>query len=140
MCHAFDLKYKTALNRLLPYGIYTIPEVSMIGDTEQSLQKRGEDYETGRAWYRDNARGRMLGDPQGFIKLIFRPGDKKLLGTHVVGERAADLVHIGLTVMPFGGSIDTFIDAVYNYPTVSECFKYAAYDGLGRLARRNNAS
>ncbi|MBS1198707.1 MAG: FAD-dependent pyridine nucleotide-disulfide oxidoreductase [Proteobacteria bacterium] len=139
MCHAFDLKYKTELNRLLPYGIYTIPEVSMIGDTEQDLQKRGEDFETGRAWYRDNARGRMLGDPQGFVKLVFRPNDKKLLGAHVVGERAADLVHIGLTVMQFGGSIDTFIDAVYNYPTVSECFKYAAYDGLGRLARRGKA-
>jgi NAD(P) transhydrogenase len=140
MCHAFDLKYKTALNRFLPYGIYTIPEVSMVGDTEQELVKRGEDYETGRAFYRDNARGRMLGDQQGFVKIIFRPSDKKLLGVHVVGERAADLVHIGLTVLQFGGSIDAFIDAVYNYPTVSECYKYAAYDGLGRLARRAKAA
>ncbi|HVY61271.1 MAG TPA: Si-specific NAD(P)(+) transhydrogenase, partial [Planctomycetota bacterium] len=136
MCHAFDLKYKTALARFLPYGIYTIPEVSMVGDTEQDLKKRGEEYEVGRAWYRENARGRIIGDQQGFLKLIFRPADKKLLGIHIVGERAADLVHVGLTVMQFGGTIDTFIDAVYNYPTLGECYKYAAYDGLGRLARR----
>ena len=82
----------------------------------------------------------MLGDQQGFLKLVFRPSDKKLLGCHIVGERAADLVHVGLTVMQFGGGIDAFIDAVYNYPTVSECYKYAAYDGLGRLARRAKAA
>jgi len=140
MCHAFDLKYKTVLARHLPYGIYTIPEVSMVGDTEQDLKKKGIDYETGRAYYRDNARGRMLGDQQGFVKLVFDPASKKLLGCHVVGERAADLVHIGLTTLQFGGGIDAFIDAVYNYPTISECFKYAAYDGLGRLARRAKIS
>jgi NAD(P) transhydrogenase len=139
MCHAFDLKYKTALARLLPYGIYTIPEVSMVGETEQDCQKRGEDYETGRAYYRDNARGRIIGDQQGFAKIVFRATDKKLLGVHIVGERAADLVHVGLTVMQFGGSIDAFIDAVYNYPTLGECYKYAAYDGLGRLAGRKAA-
>jgi NAD(P) transhydrogenase len=136
MCHAFDLKYKTALARQLPYGIYTIPEVSMVGDTEQDARRRGEDYEIGRAYYRDNARGRIVGDQEGFLKIVFRPDDKKLLGVHIVGERAADLVHIGLTVMQFGGTIDAFIDAVYNYPTLGECYKYAAYDGLGRLARR----
>ncbi len=139
MCHAFDLKYKTALARFLPYGIYTIPEVSMVGETEQEALKRGDDVATGRAWYRENARGRIIGDQQGFLKLVFRASDKKLLGVHIVGERAADLVHVGLTVLQFGGTIDAFIDAVYNYPTLGECYKYAAYDGLGQLLKRAGA-
>ena len=136
MCHAFDLKYKTALARLLPYGIYTIPEISMVGETEQTMKTKGEDYEIGRALYRDNARGRIIGDTEGMVKLVFRPGDKRLLGVHVIGDRAAEIVHIGLSVMQFEGTIDAFIDAVYNYPTLSEAYKYAAYDGLGRLAKR----
>lgn len=136
MCHAFDLRYKTALARNLPYGIYTIPELSMVGETEQAARARSDDVEVGRAYYRDNARGRIVGDDDGLVKLVFRASDKRLLGVHILGERAAELVHIGLTVLQFEGTIDAFIDAVYNYPTLSEAYKYAAYDGLGRLARR----
>lgn len=140
MCHAFDLKYKTSLARNLPYGIYTIPEVSMVGETEQSMKQKGEDYEVGRAYFRDNARGKIVGAAEGILKLVFRPSDKRLLGVHIVGEQAAELVHVGLTTMQFEGTIDTFISAVYNYPTLSEAYKYAAYDGLGRLAKRAAAA
>jgi NAD(P) transhydrogenase len=140
MCHAFDLKYKTALARNLPYGIYTIPELSMVGETEQALRARGEDYEVGRAHFRENARGRICGAAEGLLKLVFRPADKRLLGVHILGEAAAELVHMGLTTIQLGGTIDAFIDAVYNYPTLSEAYKYAAYDGLGRLAKRAAAA
>jgi NAD(P) transhydrogenase len=136
MCHAFDLKYKTALARHLPYGIYTIPEISMVGETEQAIRARGEDCEVGRAFFRDNARGKIVGAAEGLLKLVFRPADRRLLGVHIVGESAAELVHIGLTVLQFEGTIDAFIQAVYNYPTLGEAYKYAAYDGLGRLAKR----
>ncbi|MHC4392008.1 MAG: Si-specific NAD(P)(+) transhydrogenase [Planctomycetota bacterium] len=139
-CHAFGLTYKRQLAQNLPYGIYTIPEVSMVGETEESLTKAGRDYEWGIAHFRDNARGKIVGHVDGFVKLIFDAADKTLLGVHILGENAAELVHIGLTVIQLGGTIGTFIDACYNYPTLSECYKYAAYDGLGRLARRSATS
>jgi NAD(P) transhydrogenase len=135
-CHAFDIKYKTKVASMFPYGLYTIPEVSMIGETEESAKKKGIDYETGRAFYKDNARGQICGDTEGLVKLVFEAATKKLLGVHVVGERATDLVHIGQAVMHFGGDIDDFIDQVFNFPTLGELYKYAAYDGLGRLQRR----
>jgi NAD(P) transhydrogenase len=108
----------------------------MIGETEESARKKGIDYEVGRARYRDNARGQIVGDLDGMVKLVFAAADKKLLGVHVLGERATELVHIGQAVMHFGGRIDDFIDQVFNFPTLGELFKYAAYDGLGRLQRR----
>jgi len=136
VCHAFGLKYKTGVAHLQPYGIYTIPELSAVGATEGDMLSRGEDYEVGRAWFHENARGRINGSGAGMLKLVFDPLDKRLLGVHIVGEHAAELVHIGMTTMQHEGSIDAFIDAVYNYPTLSEAYKYAAYDGLGRLQRR----
>lgn len=136
-CHAFDIKYKTKVATQFPYGLYTIPEVSMIGETEESARKKGIDYEVGRASYRDNVRGQIVGDTDGLLKLIFNAADKKLIGVHVLGERATELVHIGQQVMHFSGSIDDFIDEVFNFPTLAELYKYAAYDGLGRLARRS---
>lgn len=136
MCHAFGFSYKRALSNLLPYGIYTIPECSLVGATEQELEESGRPFEVGRARYADNARGQLMGNPTGLLKILFCPHTRELLGVHVVGERASELVHIGMMVMQFGGRIDAFIDAVFNYPTLSELFKYAAYDGLGRLARR----
>ena len=139
VCHAFGLKYKTGLTRLQPYGIYTIPELSAVGVTEGDMVARGEDYEVGRAWFHENARGRINGSGNGMIKLVFDPLDKRLLGVHIVGEHAAELVHIGMMTMHHEGTIDAFIDAVYNYPTLSEAYKYAAYDGLGRLQRRATA-
>jgi NAD(P) transhydrogenase len=135
-CHAFDIKYKTKVSADFPYGLYTIPEVSMIGETEESAKKKGIVYEVGKAFYKDNARGQICGDTEGMVKLIFRVEDKKLIGVHIVGERATELVHVGQQVIHFGGSIDDFIDTVFNFPTLGDLFKYAAYDGLGRLQRR----
>jgi NAD(P) transhydrogenase len=136
MCHAFDLEYKTRLSPILPLGIYTIPELSMVGETEESARQRGIDYEIGRARYRDNARGQIAGDAEGMLKLVFARSDRRLLGAHLVGERATELIHVASTCLLLGATIDVFIDAVYNYPTLSELYKYAAYDGLGRLSPR----
>ncbi len=137
VCHAFGFDYKKQVGRWLPYGIYTIPECSLVGATEQELEAAGTPYEIGRAAYTDNARAQLVGVDRGLVKLVFDPATKRLLGIHIVGERASELVHIGMTVLQHGGTLDTFIDAVYNYPTLSELFKYAAYDGLQRLARRS---
>ncbi|MGZ5969070.1 MAG: FAD-dependent oxidoreductase, partial [Polyangiales bacterium] len=133
MVHAFDLGYKKAVGALLPYGIYTVPEVSFVGMTEEEAKKANKDYVVGRAFYRDNARGKIVGDRDGVIKLVVERGTKRLLGVHCIGERAAELVHIGQAIMTLGGGVDTLIEMVFNYPTLSECYKYAAYDALGRL-------
>jgi NAD(P) transhydrogenase len=135
-CHAFDIRYKTKVASQFPYGLYTIPEVSMIGETEESAKKKGLDFEVGRARYCDNARGQIVGDLDGMVKLIFDAKNKKLYGVHIIGERATELVHTGQAVLHFGGTIDDFIDMVFNFPTLGELFKYAAYDGLGRLQHR----
>jgi len=136
MCHAFGLTYKTSMAATFPYGLYTIPEVSMVGETEVQARRRGVDVEVGRAFYKDNARGQIVNDPEGMVKLVFERESRRLLGVHIIGERATELVHTGQAVMAFGGSIDYFIQTVFNYPTLGEIFKYAAYDGLGRLAAR----
>ncbi|HVS32772.1 MAG TPA: Si-specific NAD(P)(+) transhydrogenase [Thermoanaerobaculia bacterium] len=136
MVHAFDLKYKTRVAATLPYGIYTIPEVSMIGFTEDYCRQKGQAFAVGRAWFRSNARGQIIGDECGMIKLVFEPGDLRLLGVHIIGENASELLHIGMVVMQFNGTINAFIDSVFNFPTLGEAYKYAAYDGLGNVARR----
>lgn len=135
MCHAFGLGYKTRVSPLLPYGIYTIPEMSYVGETEEELQKKGIAYLAGRASMKENARGHILGAESGFLKLLFSPLDRKLLGVHALGPQVTELIHIGLMALHQGATIDLFIDAVFNYPTLSELYKYAAYDGLGALAR-----
>ena len=135
MCHAFDLKYKTNLARILPLGIYTIPECSSAGETEESLQEKGVPYVVGKADYSNNSRGFIIGDNEGFLKLLFRASDMKLVGVHCIGEEATDLVHIGLTALLLEQRADLFIDTCYNYPTLSEMYKYAAYDALGRAQR-----
>ncbi len=136
MCHAFDLKYKTRVAAIFPLAVYTIPEVAMAGETEETCRAKGIDHEVGRALYRQNARGQIVGDLAGQVKLVFRASDRALLGVHIIGDSAAELVHVGLMVMQAGGAIDAFINAVFNYPTLGEAYKYAAYDGLGALARR----
>jgi len=136
VCHAFGIDYKQSVGPVLPYGIYTIPEVSCVGDTEESCQKLGIDYVVGRAQYRDNARGLITGDLEGMTKLVVHTKTRRVIGTHVIGERASELVHIGQAVMHLGGTVDTFIEMVFNYPTLSESFKYAAYSALGELARQ----
>ncbi len=135
MCHAFDLKYKTALAPILPYGIYTIPEVSAAGETEASARKKGMDVVAGRASFAANARGQIIGEQHGFLKLVFARDTMRLVGVHVIGEAASELVHIGLTAMLAGQGADLFIQTCYNYPTLSEAYKYATYDAMGRRQR-----
>ena len=139
VCHAFGFPYKTKVESTFPYGLYTIPEASTVGETEAEARKRGADVEVGRAYYRDNARGQIINDPEGMVKLVFDAGSKRLLGAHLLGERATELIHVAQAVISHGGTIDYFIQTVFNYPTLSELYKYAAYDGLGRLAARRNA-
>src|SRR5271157_4566489 len=134
VCHAFGLKYKERLPSLLPIGIYTIPEISAAGEIEESCKDKGIDYCVGRALYENNARGHITGDTSGMLKLIFARTDRRLLGVSLIGESATELIHIGMLVLDKGLPIDEFIEQVFNYPTLSEMYKYAAYDGLGNLA------
>jgi NAD(P) transhydrogenase len=134
VCHAFGLRYKQRVASLLPMGIYTIPEISAAGETEASCKEKGIDYCVGRAHYENNARGHIIGDTAGMLKLIFSSSNRKLLGVSLIGESATELIHIGMMVLDNGLTIDEFIEQVFNYPTLSETYKYAAYDGLGNLS------
>ena len=134
VCHAFGFQYKQRVASMLPMGIYTIPEISAAGETEDSCKEKKIDHCVGRAHYENNARGHITGDTAGLLKLIFSPADKKLLGLSIIGESATELVHIGMMVLDNGLTINEFIDQVFNYPTLSEMYKYAAYDGLGNLS------
>jgi NAD(P) transhydrogenase len=134
MVHAFDLKYKTRVAPILPYAIYTIPELATVGLTEEECRKKGITPATGRASYRNNTRGQIIGDTKGMIKLVFDRDSLAILGVHIVGENASELLHTGMMAMQFGGTINAFIDCVFNFPTLGEAYKYAAYDGLGSLA------
>ena len=118
---------------IFPYGIYTIPEISMVGQTEQDLTKAGTPYEVGIARYREIARGQLIGDSHGMLKLLFHPDSRRLLGVHAFGTGATELIHIGQTVMAAGLPIDYFVDTVFNYPTLAECYKVAALDGINRV-------
>lgn len=132
VCHAFEFAYKRQVSELLPYGIYTIPEVSCVGLSEEDARGKGMSVIVGRALYKYNARGKIIGDDTGLIKLVFDRLTRKLVGTHCMGDRAAELVHIGQAIVLLGGTVDTLIQMVFNYPTLSECYKYAAYDALGK--------
>ncbi len=136
MVHAFDLKYKKDIAPILPFGIFTIPECSMAGETEESLQEKNIPYVVGRARYANNARGQIIGDQDGFLKLIFREDDMKLVGVHMIGEQATEVIHVGLTALLTGAGADLFVQGCYNYPTLTEIYKYATYDALGARARR----
>ena len=132
---AFSDRPATSNPGFYPYGIYTIPEISFIGKTEEQLTGEDVPYEVGMAYYREVARGQIRGDTTGRLKLIFHRDTRKVLGVHIIGEGATELVHIGQAVMVLGGTIDYFIDTVFNYPTLAECYKVAAFNGLGRLSR-----
>jgi NAD(P) transhydrogenase len=134
MVHAFDLKYKTKAAPVLPLGIYTIPEVSAAGETEITLRAKGVSYIAGRAYYGDNARGRIIGDTEGLLKLLFREDDMKLLGVSVVGEAASELVHVGLIALMMEADHELFIETCFNYPALGQLYKYATYDAMGRRA------
>jgi NAD(P) transhydrogenase len=131
-CHALGLACDTSTH-LLPYGIYTIPEISMVGRNEDELTRDGVPYEIGVARYREIARGQLIGDTVGMLKLLFHSDTRELLGVHIIGEGATELVHIGQAVMALGGKLDYFIDAVFNYPTLAECYKVAALAALNRF-------
>lgn len=132
--HAFDrVPPRTVPNQVLPYGIYTIPEISMVGLTEEQVKAEGTPCEIGIAHYFETARGQINGDTAGLLKLVFHAETRKLLGVHVFGEKASELVHIGQAVLAFGGTLDYFIETVFNYPTFSELYRIAALNGLNRL-------
>jgi NAD(P) transhydrogenase len=118
-----------------PYGIYTIPEISFIGKTEEQLTDEDVPYEVGVAYYREIARGQIRGDTTGRLKLIFHRMTHAILGVHIIGEGASELLHIGQAVMALGGKLDYFVDTVFNYPTLAECYKVAAFNGLNRVSK-----
>lgn len=133
VCHAFAFTYKRQLADLLPYGVYTIPEVSCVGLSEEEAARRGVDAVVGRASFADTVRGQIVGDRDGMVKLLFDRTTRRLVGCHCIGERASELVHVGQAVITLGGTVETFIEMVFNHPTLGESFKYAAYDALGVL-------
>ncbi|MGB7761751.1 MAG: Si-specific NAD(P)(+) transhydrogenase [Bryobacteraceae bacterium] len=118
-----------------PYGIYTIPEISFIGKTEEQLTEEDAPYEVGLAYYRETARGQIRGDTTGRLKLIFHRETRELLGVHIIGEGASELLHIGQAVMILKGTVNYFVDTVFNYPTLAECYKMAAFNGINKLTR-----
>lgn len=136
VCDAFDLRYKERVASVLPYAVHSWPEIAMVGETEETARAQGITYEIGCARFRGNPRGQIVGETDGFVKLIFRPEDRRLLGAAIIGEQAAELIHVAMTVLAFEGAIDYFIQSVFNYPTLADTYKYAAYDGLQRLQRR----
>jgi NAD(P) transhydrogenase len=142
MIQAFNLEpYKQHVAPILPYGIYTIPECSMAGRTEEECKKEKIDYVVGKAAYNQNARGMIIGDTDGFLKLVFKFNNDlsrpmRLLGVHAFGEIASELVHVGVSALIMNASSNLFIDTCYNYPTLGELYKYATYDAMGKRAKR----
>ncbi len=138
-CNAFNHPY-VSMPELFPYGIYTIPEISMVGRTEEDLTKAGVPYEIGRATYKEIARGQIIGDQIGLLKLLIHVETHKILGVHILGEGASELVHIAQAVMAHEGTVEYFINSVFNYPTLAECYKTAAFDGINRLHHYQSAN
>jgi len=135
MVNAFDGKSKQKMSEVLPLSIYAIPEISMVGLTEDDCMAKQIPYVVGRGYFKNNPRGQIIGDMSGMIKLIFSPHNKKLFGVHIIGEQASELIHIGAHVMIAGSTVDAFIQAIYNYPTLAGLYKDAANDGLANLAK-----
>jgi NAD(P) transhydrogenase len=121
------------VNELLPVGIYTIPEISYVGRTEEELTEAAVPYEVGISRYKELARGQILGDTYGMLKLLVSPDDRTVLGVHALGTNATEVVHIGQAVMGLGGTVDYLVDSVFNYPTLAESYKVAALDARNRL-------
>ena len=132
MCHAFGIRLKQAVDELAPYAIYTIPEVASVGMSEEAASRAGLDYEVGRGWFERNTRAVIAGDREGLVKLVFERSSGRVLGVHVLGTDAAELVHHGQALLHQGGSLSDLIDTTFNVPTRTEAYKYAAYDGLNR--------
>ncbi len=138
-CHAFGIPFKETVDPLPPYGVYSIPEVGMVGLSEEAAEDAGIAYEVGRSWFADNARACIAGTREGLVKLVFAKEDRRLLGAHIVGDEASELIHQAQVAIHAGEAIDLFINSTYNIPTRSEAFKYAAYDGLQNLAGANQS-
>jgi NAD(P) transhydrogenase len=135
-CYALKIPFKETVDPMPPFGVYSVPEAAMVGLTEVDATAEGIDYEVGRGWFAGNTRATIAGATDGLVKLVFRRRDRKLLGVHVLGDHATELVHQGQAVLNYGGTIDYFIHSTFNVPTESEAYKYAAYDGLQRLRAR----
>jgi NAD(P) transhydrogenase len=131
-CHMLGKTFEPC--QFMPYGLFTIPEISMVGQNEQQLTQERIPYEVGIARFGEIARGQIAGDRNGLLKLLFHRDTRQLLGVHVIGESATEIIHIGQAVMALDGTIDYFRDAVFNYPTMAECYKVAALDGLNKLS------
>lgn len=131
-CHAFGITDRR-IDVPLPYGIYSIPEISYVGFNEAELTEKGIPYEVGMAWYREIARGLIIGDENGMLKILFHREDQRVLGVHIIGESSTELIHIGQAVIALGGGLNYLMDAVFNYPTLAECYKVAAFDGYNKL-------
>jgi NAD(P) transhydrogenase len=131
-CHMFGEACESR-TEFLPYGVYTIPEISMVGKTEEELTAAKVPYEVGRSKFAELAKGQMLGDEVGMLKILFDPKTRRLFGVHAIGERAAEIIHIGQAVLALGGTIDYFRDTTFNYPTMAEAYKVAGLDGLNKL-------
>jgi NAD(P) transhydrogenase len=140
VCHAFGSKFKEKVDSLAPHCVFSIPEVAMVGMTEAQASAAGIEYEIGRGQFSANSKARISGLHEGMIKLVFRRADHALLGVHILGEMASELIHQGQLVLHEGGGIDRFIHMTFAVPSRSEAYKYAAYDGLMRLERRREAS
>jgi NAD(P) transhydrogenase len=132
-CYALGIPFKDTVDPMPPFGVYSVPEAAMVGLTEEGAATQGIDHEVGRGWFAGNTRATIAGATEGLVKLVFERESRKLLGVHVLGDHAAELVHAGQAVLNYGGSIDYFIHSTFNAPTESEAYKYAAYDGLQRL-------
>jgi NAD(P) transhydrogenase len=133
-CHAFNAPVHSDPANY-PYGIYTIPEISFVGKTEEQLTDEDVPYEVGIAYYREIARGQIRGDTTGRLKVIFHRETHEILGVHIIGEGASEILHIGQAVLTLKGTVDYFVDTVFNYPTLAECYKAAAFNGLNKLTR-----
>jgi len=136
VCHAFGLPVRQRVDEKTPYGVYTIPEAAMVGLTEEAARAAGHDVAVGRARLARNARTAITGGSEGLVKLVVDRQDGRLLGTHILGDNATELIHQPQAVLHFGGTVDYFIEATYNVPTTSEAFKYAAYDALSDIAHQ----
>jgi NAD(P) transhydrogenase len=132
-CHAMGAA-AAPMSAHFPIGIYSIPEMSMVGETEQQLTAARVPYEVGVARYREIARGQIVGDDSGFFKMLFHRESRRLLGVHIIGTGATELLHIGQAVLGLGGGLDYFLTTVFNYPTLAECYKVAALNAANKLA------
>jgi NAD(P) transhydrogenase len=124
----------SAIGAILPIGIYAIPEISFVGETEEKLSSGGVPYETGLSRYRELARGQIMGDTYGMLKLLVCPDTRRILGVHVCGTGATEVIHLGQAVMSLDGTVDYLVDAVFNYPTLAEAYKVAALDATNKIA------